>query len=37
MRGVGQDRGTFVQGLAHEADVTLRQVAHAAMRQLGGA
>jgi hypothetical protein len=37
VRRVGQQRGALVQGLAHQGDIALRQVAHAAVHQLGGA
>ncbi|MPM99214.1 hypothetical protein SDC9_146405 [bioreactor metagenome] len=37
MRCVVQQRGALVQRLAHQGDVALRQIAHAAMHQLGGA
>jgi hypothetical protein len=37
MRGVGQHRAALVQGLAHQADLALTEVAHAAVQQLGGA
>ncbi len=36
MGGVAQQRGALVQRLAHQGDVALREVAHAAVYQLGG-
>ena len=37
VRGIGEDRAALVQRLAHEADVALREVAHAAVHELSGA
>ena len=37
VRRVGQQGAALVQRLAHQADVALRHVAHAAVHQLGGA
>ncbi len=37
LRRIGQQRGALVQRLVHQADVALRQVAHAAVDQLRGA
>jgi hypothetical protein len=37
MGRVGEHRAALLQRFAHQADVALRQVAHTAVRQLGGA